>query len=480
MRRVALAATSALCLALLAPPASALTASPSVEYAAAYRIGLEAYVYGLPLLTTNKTFLTMTSSDVSQGTFGPVNTFNSNRGANNATSTAVVAPGATSLSSIAWLDLTAGPQVLHVPKVTGHAFVLALIDPYTTNLVNLGSASRTPPGDYVVRDPSQRSVTLPPGVHALDVDYSRIWVIGSTQLKGPSDVPAVNAIQDGYTLTSLADFVSGTAASTPAATQPSITEFAVPGGLQFFDTLGQLLEQFPPPSRDDPALRSFATVGIGPGLTPSQNTHLSPDTLSGLAAAATDGPAQVKRDTVALSAADFDQHNGYLLGGFGRYGTDYVRRAVISQIGLGAFVAEQAVYAMAWTDHRRRALNGSQRYVVHLPEPPPTREGWSLTVYDLNGALMPNPINRFALTDTSMLSRNADGSVDIYVQAREPRSTERRRNWLPVTAGQGFEVVWRLFAPNPTDITGILTGRGWQPPAISVGRSPLRRGAGPD
>ena len=469
MRRVVLAAACALCLSLLAPPASALTAAPaSEEYAAAYRIGLDAYVYGLPLLTTNKTFLTMTSSDVSQGTFGPVNTFNSNRGANNATSTAVVAPGATSLSSIAWLDLTAGPQVLHVPKVTGHAFVLALIDPYTTNVVNLGSASRTPPGDYVVRDPSQRSVALPPGVHALDVDYTRIWIIGSTQLKGPRDVAAVNAIQDGYTLTSLADFVTGTASAPPPATQPTITQFAVPTGVQFFDTLGQLLEQFPPPTRDAAALSSFATVGIGPGLTPSQNTHLSPDTLSGLAAAAADGQVQVKADTVALAAADFGQHDGYLLGGFGRYGTDYEKRAVISQIGLGAFVPEQAVYAMAWTDHGKRALNGSQRYVLHLQQPPPTREGWSLTVYNLQGALIPNPLNRFALTDTSMLSRNADGSVDIYVQAREPKSTERRRNWLPVTAGQGFEIAWRLFAPDTSDLTGILTGSGWQPPAISV------------
>ena len=84
---------------------------------------------------------------------------------------------------------------------------------------------------------------------------------------------------------------------------------------------------------------------------------------------------------------------------------------------------------------------------------------------------MPNPINRFALTNTSTLARNADGSVDIYVQARAPRKAERRKNWLPVTAGQGFEVAWRLFAPRASDIPGILRGSGWQPPAIA--RAPV-------
>jgi hypothetical protein len=468
MKRLAVAAAGTLILSLLAPSAHALTGdSASPDYTAAYRLGLQAYIYGLPLLTTNATFLTMTSTDVSQGTFGPVNTFNSNRGANTSTSTAVVAPGATSLSSIAWLDLTAGPQVLHVPKVTGHAFVLALIDPYTTNLANLGSASQTPPGDYVIRDPHQRAVPVPARAHALDVDYSRIWIIGSTQLKGPLDVATVNAIQDSYTLTPLTDYLAGTTPQPPAPTQPTITQHALPSGVQFFDTLGQLLQEFPPPSRDLPALRSFATVGIGPGMTPSQDVRLSADTLDGLADAAAAGPAQVKRDTVALTAAGFAPHNGYLLGGFGRYGTDYARRAVISQIGLGAFVPQQAVYAMAWTDQGEHALDGSRRYVLHLQQPPPTREGWSLTVYDLQGALMPNPINRFALTNTSKLHRNADGTIDIYVQAREPASPERRKNWLPVTAGQGFEVAWRLFAPDEADLTGILTGKGWQPPRIT-------------
>ncbi len=141
---------------LTVAPAACSASRPgqkSADYQKGYRIGLDAYLYGLPLMVTNATYQTMTSVNVSNGAYGPVNQFNNERGANNAESKAVVAPGSTSLSSIAWLDLREEPQVLHVPEVAGHYFVLALIDPYTENVMNLGTASNTKPGDYVIAGP---------------------------------------------------------------------------------------------------------------------------------------------------------------------------------------------------------------------------------------------------------------------------------------------------------------------------------------
>ena len=159
---VSAAAAMALASCTAGPPGQTPPTS-SADYQRAYAIALKAYVYGLPLLTTDATYRTMTSVEVSQGAFGPVNQLNNVRSPNNAGSTAVVAPGATSLSSIAWLDLTAEPQVLHVPEVTDHFFVLALIDPYTENVVNLGTASDTAAGDYVIKTPDQKGALIPSG-----------------------------------------------------------------------------------------------------------------------------------------------------------------------------------------------------------------------------------------------------------------------------------------------------------------------------
>jgi hypothetical protein len=322
----------------------------------------------------------------------------------------------------------------------------------------------------MIAGPGQQGSKTPTGAQRLDVDYSRIWIIGSTQLKGPDDVAKVNKIQDGYTLTPLSKYGTTYTPAAPSHPETSVTKYQMPTGVEFFDALGQQLADFPPPARDDAELRKLAEVGIGPGMSPSKDSKLSSETVRGLADAVAAGPAQIKADTQKLFAQGFVRSNGYLLGGFGTYGTDYRLRAVISQIGLGAFVPDQAIYAMSWSDRDKRALSGSMRYVLHMQDPPPTREGWSLTVYDLHGALVSNPLDRYAFSSSSQLERNPDGSIDFYLQSSEPTSPVQARNWLPTPSGQGFEVAWRLFAPEPGKMAGILDGSGWQPPPVQPGK----------
>ena len=457
-----------LAVAILVTIAGCSSGGPQADYDKAYAVALQAYTYGLPLLETNKTFLTMTSINVSNGTgFGPVNQFNHVRALNDPGSTAVVAPGANGLSSIAWLELTTEPQVLHVPEVIDHFFVLALLDPYTEDIRNLGSAYDTPPGDYVVCGPGQHDVRMPAGAQRIDVEYTRIWVIGSTQLKGQSDLTNVNKIQDEYTLTPLSKFGSAYQPPAPAEPNTTVKSYALPGGVQFFDTLGQLLKQFPPPTADKQQLAAFATVGIGPGKTPSQDNHLSADTLRGLKDGVAAGPAQIQADTKALSQSSAKTHNGYFLGGFGSYGTDYQLRAVVAEMGLGAFSSDQAIFASSLTDRSMQPLNGSTAYVLHMTAAPPANEGWSVTVYNVKGALIPNAIDRYQFSNASSLTQNADGSVDIYCQPVQPANAALAQNWLPTASGQGFEVIWRLIAPKPDAVAGILNGSGWQPPALT-------------
>jgi hypothetical protein len=467
--RASLFAGCALLLAVLVPAvAGCSSGSSQSDYDKAYSVGLQAYTYGLPLLTTNKTFLTMTSVNVTNGQgFGPVNQFNNVRALNDPSSTTVVAPGANALSSIAWLDLTAEPQVLSVPTVTDHDFVLALLDPYTEDLRNLGSAHDTPAGDYVICGPGQHDAQLPAGAQRIDVDYTRIWIIGSTQLKGPDDVANVNKIQDGYTLTPLSKYGTGYQPPAPAQPDTTVDSYSIPTGVEFFDTLGQLLQQFPPPAADKDQLTAFATVGIGPGMTPSKDSKLSADTIRGLTDAVAAGPAQIQADTKTVFEASAKKHNGYFLGGFGAYGTDYQLRAVVSAVGLGAFTSDQAIFAMGFTDGSGKALDGSSSYTIHMPTPPPGGQGWTLTVYNTKGALIQNSLGRYQFNQASTLTKNADGSVDIYLQATQPADAAQAANWLPVASGQGFEVIWRLMAPEPDKIDGILNGTGWQPPALT-------------
>ena len=102
----------------------------------------------------------------------------------------------------------------------------------------------------------------------------------------------------------------------------------------------------------------------------------------------------------------------------------------------------------------------------------PTREA-TRAQGGLQGFLIPNAGNRYQLSTTSALTRNADGSADVCFQATEPSDPAQAANWLPTAAGQGFEGMWRLLAPTPGRIPGILDGSGWQPPAITPAPTPV-------
>jgi hypothetical protein len=60
-------------------------------------------------------------------------------------------------SSIAWLDLRRESQVLHVPRVRNHFFVLALLAPYSEDIINVGSVHDASPGYYVIAAASTTS-----------------------------------------------------------------------------------------------------------------------------------------------------------------------------------------------------------------------------------------------------------------------------------------------------------------------------------
>jgi hypothetical protein len=173
-------------------------------------------------------------------------------------------------------------------------------------------------------------------------------------------------------------------------------------------------------------------------------------------------------DAVQLGRESGVRHNGYLLGGFGRYDRKYKLRAVISQIGLGAFTSEQAMYALSAADDTYHLLNGSRDYALPMRTPPPVRGGWSLTVYTLHGGLVTNAIGRYELTNASKLVRSANGTADILLQSAPPANPAMKPNWLPTPAGEGFEIIWRLLLPRRRQIRPIITGRGWQPPAIEL------------
>ena len=136
----------------------------------------------------------------------------------------------------------------------------------------------------------------------------------------------------------------------------------------------------------------------------------------------------------------------------GRFGTDYTYRAFIAQTLLAANLPEDAVYPETSVDANGAPLTGERRYALHFDRAqlPPARAFWSLTLYSPDHYLVPNAIGRYTLRDTN-LKRNADGSIDVAIQADAPSGDQT--NWLPAPAGP-FVVMLRMYWPLPAGLDG--------------------------
>ena len=456
--------------------ANATTASATqAEYDQGYALGLDAYKYGLPIVTTNKTFLNQTSINVPDNKgFGPVNHFNPVREFTDPNFESVVAPNLDTLYSIAWLDLKKEPQVIHVPKVKDRYMVIPLMSPYTEDFHNLGTVTKTKPGDYAVVGPDAKNVKIPKGVAKIKSKYNRVWIIQRTYAdeSDPGDFKAVHKIQNQTTLTPLSKYgKKGWKPKPPKNPDTTVDNPPLPSGMDFYDTLGKLLKQYPPPAADQAELDKLAQIGVGPGKTPSTDASLPADTVAGMTAAVTAGPQSITSDLTTQYLAGFDAHNGYLTMPTGTYGTDYKLRAMVTQVGLGALTPDQAIYPIAQVANNKTPLLGDSKYTLHIPAgqlPPVKSKGfWSLTMYDLNGFLVKNPIDRYVINDRSDLHYNSDGSLDLYVQSTQPADPNQAQNWLPSPAGQRFRLIWRLYQTKSDQIQGVLDGSGWKPPVIT-------------
>jgi hypothetical protein len=139
----------------------------------------------------------------------------------------------------------------------------------------------------------------------------------------------------------------------------------------------------------------------------------------------------------------------------GQFGTQYNIRAVVAMVGLGANLPEDAIYPSTKVDAQGKALNGNHAYRIHFAadQIPPVNAFWSVTAYGADNFLIANPQHRYAVGSLSSLTPNADGSIDILIQASPP-AKGMNNNWLPVKPGEDFLLNARLYWPLPQALDG--------------------------
>ena len=98
------------------------------------------------------------------------------------------------LYTVGWLDLSTGPQVLHVPDMAGRYYSVQFTDPWGTVFAYVGRRTTgTQAGDYLISGPAWKG-NVPAGVTQVAAPDNTVLLIGRTLVEGDSDVAAAYAL----------------------------------------------------------------------------------------------------------------------------------------------------------------------------------------------------------------------------------------------------------------------------------------------
>ena len=436
----------------------------------AKQIAVDAYIYGYPLITMEMTKRVMTNVSKPEGTRAPMGQFVRMRTYPTAAFRDVTAPNASTLYTTTWLNVKDEPWILSLPEANGRYYLFPMLDGWTDVFQVPGKRTTgTGPQKYAITGPNWNG-DLPEGVTEYKSPTSLVWILGRIYCTGtPEDYKIVHKMQDEITVVPLSSYGKAYTPM-PGKVDPNIDmKTAVREQVNalsteaFFNLLAELMVDNPPAKSDDPILAEMAKLGIVPGETFSLE-KFDEDVQKALQDVPTVGVEKIMGHFKEGGKIE----NGWLfMTETGVYGTDYLQRAFVTAIGLGANRPQDAVYPTSEKDAEGIPYDGTNKYVMHFEkgQMPPVKGFWDLTMYDADYFFVANPLNRYTLSQRNTFKANSDGSIDFYLQADNP-GAGKESNWLPAPKGK-FILMLRLYWPSETP-PSILDGTWKIPPVKKV------------
>ena len=366
-------------------------------------------------------------------------------------------------------------MVVSAPDTGGRYYLLPMLDMWTDVFASPGwRTTGTLAGNFLVtptgwrpdlRDKVVEQFKLPKDIQRIEAPTLYVWIIGRTKTDGPPDYDAVHKIQAGYKITPLSEW--GKPAKPPEVkidpsvdmkTPPKVQVDTMPVG-KYFAYAAELLKDNPPHITDQPIIAQMKKIGIEPGKS-FDIDKLDPAVRKGLDNVPEDAQQLMKWKIPTLARVV----NGWSMNTdtMGVYGNYYLKRAIVSQVGLGANLPEDAIYPLNLGDEAGRPLDGANKYMIHFDKgaTPPANAFWSITLYDAEGFQTANVLNRFAVSSWMPFKFNPDGSLDLYFQNESP-GKDKETNWLPAPKAP-FNLTMRIYSPKADALTGK-----WSPPPVT-------------
>lgn len=445
------------------PVAHAQLAAPEAQ-----QIARDVYIFGYPLITMEMTRRVMTNVATPEALRGPMGRFLNARQYPTAAFKDVTAPNADTLYSTAWIDVSQEPYILSLPDEHDRYYLMPMLSGWTDVFEVPGKRTTgTKAQKYAITGPGWKG-TLPKGVTRYDSPTGIVWILGRTYCTGTAkDYQAVHSLQDQYSIVPLSAY--GKPYTPPAGKVDPQIDMKTPVREQvhalsveaYFSLLARLLKNNPPAPADAPLVKSMAKLGIVPGKE-FTTAGLNAETVKMLQHV----PKMAQEQIMGYFGQAGKVENGWqVMTSTGIYGTNYLQRAFVTAIGLGANRPQDAVYPTTQVDTDGQALDGANKYVMHFSkgQTPPVKGFWSLTMYNDQYFFVDNELNKYTVSPRDDLKYNDDGSLDLYLQTSSP-GKEKESNWLPAPAGK-FILMLRLYWPRE-DAPSIIDG-SWRPPGVT-------------
>ncbi|WP_088068965.1 DUF1254 domain-containing protein [Gottfriedia luciferensis] len=422
---------------------SIVTPSPAENLA--YSLGLQAFIYGYPLLSLDRTKQLRATTKSNDWLL--LNKFRYSETLATADEKSAMAPNNDTLYYDAWLDLSKYPVMVNVPDTNDRYYSIQLVDAWDNTFNYIGRRTTgTKEGHFVIVPPNWKG-TLPEGVTKIQAPTDHVWALGRILVRNDNDLTEAVKLEKKFTITKL----DGKNPILNERRNVLLTNSKVEAltSKDFLTLLNEKIRKNMPSQEEFSFLDQFKEIGIDPTVKdPLKN--ISQDTLKGVDRAIKDAIDIIKYKA-QQRASSKDWHFSF---DGGVYGHNYLLRSVIAFNGTVAHIPEEALYSSTLVDNTSTQLNGKYQYVLHFDKGklPDVQAFWSLTMYGTDFYLVKNPINRYKIGNFSDdLKYNQDGSLDIYIQHDLPKGNES--NWLPAPEGD-FKLIMRFYQPSFNVLNG--------------------------
>jgi hypothetical protein len=352
-----------------------------------------------------------------------------------------------------------GPMVLEIPPADEGSITGTVMDIWQCALEDVGPAGvdKGEGGKYVILPPGYED-KLPEGYIPLASDTYQGYALLRSIPKSGDESDVARAVSYGKRIR----LYPLSQAPKPPTTifvdaVDVVYDSTIPYDLRFFESLNRVVQTERWLERDKAMIDQLASIGIEKG----KPFHPDPRTKDILNDAAREAHAWlVARYEALISMQSFYEGGRWARPGsrelfegqasfFAKsdaYPVD-VRGVTFSyayftpkHLGTGSS------YLLTIADQDGRLLDGGMTYRLSVPANAPVRQYWSATVYDrATHAPIRNAGRPSRSSQTPGLQKNADSSVDIYLGLTAPPGKES--NWIPTSAGGGFEVLFRFYGP---------------------------------